>query len=702
MAARDTGRSVHFFKKSPSAFSNSHKRLYSRMLKPLAVAALLRAGAHENISRRAAETRAGELTPEEAFQVILDQGLNFPQCVVRQSPPEGMRVETVHVNCFDTNSETRYHGHMQPLLLEDPRRFSVVAFGAVTIGLNDGFCPYFLEAAANPAEIANFSLPLPSTPLLTSLVVSLNRLSEYYEDCFIELNNVDPTTLIELSLCIVLLSTSPSDVIFSTASPSTTSTTVYQTLDRKLAKFLLAAFRRGYVNIEKPTFSDQVRLIANTLGMPAEKVEQEVPYFRDDDTSDAKKRTTILFGTVVPFFVDNGQNNDNELVIDNLMKELAEGHQEIIAFDENPRVKLLQEGSVVVRPSSKRHVKLSLQSVYRHDRSNIAECSVDLKLSDLADKIEGKSAQQLRDFVFSASQPNLSRKALQDILEMHSLSDSGSSEFSDLVDVLRRQGNASISAQASSVIAFIHSDPYHLEEFQEIGELLEKKNGLSTFLVSFLSCMLRHKFHDQSWSSIPLATHALLQLSSPDEELSTEDLFYPGRILPPFPHHDAYFTVFDLVRKDIGYSLGVMLALRLKEGIKIMRGVLGFRSSFILWFIDDLHPFNLAQAIHRSHAPVDFEACEAWATRLIQTATPVFSKFGLQPAVDPPLAIQAINTEFKFIALISWGEQLHGQSIEIIKSMLAKTHAAKGFEKVIDLKFQHLDCEQSIVQPRPT
>ena len=281
-----TGIPVNMFIKKE--LLNWHLILYRAVLNPLLVLAQQRE--NPNISRVDAESEANTRLQKSSAQFIITEvlpllhrnDLRLPRCVIRQTAPQGTRLH------MDSIITYRRHGVIQPL----NDQISVGAFNQIALGQNEGWadCPFFLEAAADPAVIASCSFPPPSAPLVAAMASSLQKLLEYHAHLFVNKHDIDETSLFELSGCIVSLSTSPKDVIFGYLDMKPT----FQTLDFRLAKFLLDAFERGYVNIEKPTFADQVRLISNTLGMPADQVEQTVPFFHDD--AQACARSTILSG----------------------------------------------------------------------------------------------------------------------------------------------------------------------------------------------------------------------------------------------------------------------------------------------------------------------------------------------------------------------------------------------------------------------
>lgn len=104
----------------------------------------------------------------------------------------------------------------------------------------------------------------------------------------------------------------------------------------------------------------------------------------------------------------------------------------------------------------------------------------------------------------------------------------------------------------------------------------------------------------------PLATRALMTLATADSDLDSDlASLAPGEILPPLPLHPVHVTIIDLNRKDIGHALGVLLAIQIREGLHLARAALGYRSSFMIWFVY-LRPFDLAAAIHRQHRQLEW------------------------------------------------------------------------------------------------
>ena len=153
-----------------------------------------------------------------------------------------------------------------------------------------------------------------------------------------------------------------------------------------------------------------------------------------------------------------------------------------------------------------------------------------------------------------------------------------------------------------------HANPQKPDRFNEVEEILKENNCLvGDFVVTYISCRLRLELAKHDLESLdyrlPLATRSLLTFSTTSDEVSDnpaeEDP--PGIILPPLLHHPVYFSTIDLNRPDIGHVMGCGLALQLREGLHILRSVMGLRSSFIVWFIDDRKPFDLSLAIHRDN-----------------------------------------------------------------------------------------------------
>ena len=361
------------------------------------------------------------------------------------------------------------------------------------------------------------------------------------------------------------------------------------------------------------------------------------------------------------------------------------------------RAQTLETGTLVIKTDGGRESILPLDAVLRTRlcrRTALPITAVETTLSTLSDLLDKQTAQSASNFIDRACARMENAQQLQNLLSTLNLPlHNPSKDMQSAAKIFEQHGIATVVASAASVVAFIqYGDHNATNERDKVETLLNNNPVVADFIVTYLSCLLRLKMMENGETlddyALPLATRALMTLSAAPEQVEGNLLEWSSSILPPMLHHPAFFTVFDPNRVDIGYTLGCALALQLKEGIHIARGAMGLGTSFMVWFLDDSHAFDLRRAFQREHHERNNADAMAWAQNVLQCGKKHFSNCGLE--TDGQTALKAKQRDIKRFLVIPWHQRfLH--DLAGAWTMLRKSSAAYGSKISQDFKMSHLD-----------
>eukprot|EP00041_Stephanoeca_diplocostata_P016893 m.335009 g.335009 ORF g.335009 m.335009 type:complete len:794 (+) comp20519_c0_seq2:500-2881(+) len=713
---KEYGISVNFLVKSVKRFYDSHFYLY-KMALPLVHA--------QNIQRQkesigeVVDVDAVSIAFQEKFQfdriknigqlkAALDEleknGGNLPRCRVCATPPSNTRIYVDH----EQHPSKHFHGLLQPL-----NPMSRSDYGKLAMAIDGwGDCPFFAAAGAEPNADENCDMPPPTNGVVGFMVDALDQLLHYYLWQMVFKNNTSETPdLFEISDYIVMLCTEPMSLV-DTDVPEMSALVEYN-----LACLLFDAVKRGFIDAHKKQYGYITTAIANSLDLDPSHVFHAHPYIAPSPADDDKTcRTTVLYGNVVPYAIEFGHTNTGAPDINVLAEKFV--LQPLHSTTTTPtirvedsewvqRIQKLREGFVVVRtPDSECRVSLSetLQRFFRAP-SPMNSGTEEISLKDLAGILAKQNDKSIANFIHQAC----SAKSTDDLHRVMQLLVSQQGEerghCHSASSVFQRQGEATIVSSAASVVAVVHCDP-DLDDYTEFGKVhtyLQENDVIADFIVAYLSCRLRLRFKGSS-DSLPLASRALLIVSTSNEYVEDNlSEIVPHFIRPPMLHHTVYFAVFDLKRKDIGHAHGVALALQMQKGIHIARAAIGLRSSFIVWFIDDGYPFDLASAIHReSNEGINKADAIGWARHVLNIGHDMFMENGLSECDDPKsgecTALKAQGRELKRMMIVSWNDCLHHHATRCTKLMLEKSGVVHGSTLTNNFKISRVDTKSASIE----
>lgn len=693
---RITGLSVNFLVQKVQIFYKAHVYLYKMALKPLAINVMQRLN-----PGRTADRYEAEFSAMDALGVIdflkANNGFHPPKCVTRETPPPGMRV---YID--ERHHHQHFHGLLQPLPCPPGEHFSLLAYGEAAMGVGDGWtdCPYFIQASAEPHDILTFELPPPVSPVVKAMVRGLQQLLTLYVEVAVrEPLRAHGCDLFELSSCIVTLCEAPAELFEEPELP--TSATVCPSL----ARFLLAALQKFYIDAMKATGTIIMNAVSRGLGVDVTEVEREIGLGAPLSENDAKPRTLVLYGNIVPYAIEFPQHDDSLKLNRDVDLFLTDADPsplpDPLGFSWN-RLEDLKNGAVVAQTidhkpehNSKLPLRRTLNRIFKSCK--LDEVEVEVPLHDIGEVLARHTWSSVLEFTEKAC----SVATVPELEAILGLTGSGrvriprdDRKITRAANTFQRQGSSVVVSSAASVVAVIRSDPDKINEFEQLQALMED-HVIADFVTAYLSCKLRLEMASAGAGpevySLPLATRALMRFPTADDEVETNLAeIVPGAILPPLPHHTVHICIVDLHREDIGHSLGVALAMLIKEGIHIARAVVGLRSSFMVWFVDDISSFDLASAILRENcSALPVEDAKSWAERVVKFGSTCFAKAGLMS--PSPTSLAAQDRKKKRLLLLSWNRTLHDHGVKIAEEILFNSEAAIDSAVISNVKMSGLE-----------
>ena len=550
----------------------------------------------------------------------------------------------------------------------------------------EGFCKFHMHLykklqnqgiplPAEPSMINSFQLPPPS-PAAYSVFSALESLYDYEMSRFSEQGSA--AILFDLSVYIVCLC-EPSSTVVDASVPA-----INRQVDRPLAHLLLGAITKGAVDFNKlHWYQEVVCIVANTLGMDAADVYFAHPFLRDDDH--AGSRSVVLYGNVVPLTIEYGQGEAHKANLDQeaekFMLSNPADHDSDISYaslDQTrwDRVEKLKEGAVIARTLNNRSgVRLPLGKTFStrlFRTAALPETIIDIPVEDIFYALALQSAASITEFI-KRSCEYVTPDAIKTLIDTHCEADLRERSYGKNLNAVSKYERTRVIAQAASVVAvFPNCDT-------KVKEMLQDES-ISDFVVAYLSCRLRlqmAEMHPEEGSELlPLATRCLMTRDTKRDVDADFMERIPGHILPPMKHHTAFVAVVSLERHDVGHAVGVALALEVKEGIHIARSIEGMRTSFIVWFVDDVVAFDLSLAILRENGHISVDDARLWAGNLVQSCIPHLAPCGLQPKGKTEIAASVGHD--KRIIIITWHERMFDLACKVGLEVLERSSAADG------------------------
>lgn len=626
---------------------------------------------------------AWHATPNDMAQAVTEEELNemvseafrdgnlcsFPTCAVRSSAPANVRII----------SDPDQVGGRQHMLLQPTQNMSAFDVAKVALALGDGWtvCPFNLRGGAGDDYLDTLEDGTPPTPrsrLAGAVSETLTRLLA--ARCKMNLSNEHELFELAYTLC-RLPEEEPID------------------LSQKphLCHCLLQAYKLGAVDPFVPGYDDMLTALCRAVGKPPEEIDM-----RHIQNEQRPSRSLAILGDLLICWVVPGQKSKREEElneVDERAQRCLDGEPDLL--DKSSNIKELINDSLYwsrARQARYTHFKCSTHGVeegeivyYDDFKAKAADVKVVVPGTEIDGAICQLSEKSLREFCRLAAQPNYDHID-GDFVGTDALSFLRGGEPAPKAHLqlskLLRDKEVSFHSCSGSVVSVLQGlDSSSLDSMKKL--LNDRHNGLATFIVAYLSCKLR-KAAGEHEGILPLATDALLiETTGIAVAPSIEPV---SGIVPPSLKHETFLVAIELGRQDIGYMHGRLMATSLVKGVHLLRRLHSLRSSFLLWFVENLRTFRLSSAFFRTGANSEDDA-SLWSSRLLGVTRESLASVGLVAKVD---GIAAADKTRKFVFFVGWSQQMLDIVLPQVMNML-KLYRHVNPSVVLNLRVTGLDTE---------